>query len=94
MSSPEQIGNILNYVLSERGYLSRCREHSVFFHWNEIVGDKIASISSCEYVENGVLFVSVQSSSWRHEIHFLKKDILRKIRDVVHCDSINDIIFK
>lgn len=93
MSSPEKIGNILENYLSERGYLSVCKEYNVISKWKDIVGEKIASITKCVNVENGVLYVSVESSAWRQELSFLKNDILSKIEEKTKCQSIKNIIF-
>jgi len=93
MSSPEKVGSVLNSVLSDRGYLSRVREYGVFPHWKEIVGERIAAVSSCKEVENGILYVTVASSVWRQEMTFLKIDILKKIRETSDCSTIKDIIF-
>ncbi len=93
MSSPEKIDAVLISYLSDRGYLSLFKEYSVIYHWKEIVGEEIASISNCDVVENGILYVTVKSSVWRQEISFLKKDILQKIKTFVQCNSIYDIVF-
>ena len=93
MSSPEKISSVLSSFLSSKGYLSFCKENSVISHWNEIVGDSISAVTSCETVENGILYVKVSSASWRHELSYLKSEILNKISIVTDCRSISDIIF-
>lgn len=93
MSFPEKINNILFEYLSKRGYSSSIKEYDVISNWKDIVGKNISSVSNCLYVDNKILYVSVTSSSWRQEIIFLKKDILKKIRDIKQCTSIHDIIF-
>ena len=93
MSSPEKLNSILNSFLSSKGYLSSCKEYSVVSRWEEIVGISVASVSHCEGVENGILYVKVTSSAWRQELSFLKKDILSKIRISTDCKSITDIVF-
>ena len=93
MSDPEKVSNILNSYLSKRGYFSFFKEYCVVNHWNDIVGERIASISNCLGVENNILYVTVHSSSWRQEISFLKKDILFRIRNFSQCNTITDIVF-
>lgn len=93
MSSPEKLYSILNSFLSSKGYLASCREYSVISQWKEIVGESVAAISSCENVDNGILYVKVSSSAWRQELSFLKKDILHKIGSHTDCRSITDIVF-
>lgn len=93
MSAPEKIDSVLEAFLSDRGYYSAFKEYNVVAHWKEIVGEDIALVSKCIGVENEILYVSFQSSSWRQEISFLKKDILKKIQEITHCTSIKDIVF-
>ena len=93
MSSPEKLNSILTSFLSSKGYLSSCREYSVISQWKEIVGESVAAVSSCENVENGILYVKVSSSAWRQELSFLKRDILKKINMQTDCHSITDIVF-
>jgi predicted nucleic acid-binding Zn ribbon protein len=93
MAFPEKLNSILNSFLSSKGYLSSCKEFSVITQWKEIVGESVASVSYCENVENGILYVKVSSASWRQELSFLKRDILSKIGAVTDCHSITDIVF-
>ena len=90
---PEKIGAIVDAVLSERGYLTLCREWDVVRRWPDIVGNKLASVTECSRVENGVLFVRVASSPWRQEISYVKLHILDSIKKETPCTSIRDIVF-
>jgi predicted nucleic acid-binding Zn ribbon protein len=90
---PQKLGLIMESFLQQRGYLSVFRENQIPQRWAEIVGDKMAAESSCEGVENGILYVRVPSSAWRQEIAFLKARILSEIRSRTGCTSIKDIVF-
>lgn len=90
---PQPIGTILNALLAERGYLSVCREYEVAHQWDTIVGSRLALVSHCTRVENGVLYVRVDAAAWRQEISYLKEHILTTIRTTTTCASINDIVF-
>ncbi|HUI91229.1 MAG TPA: DUF721 domain-containing protein [Chitinivibrionales bacterium] len=92
-SKPEKIGDIVEAVLSERGYLTPCREWGVVRRWPELVGKKVASVTECSRVENGVLFVRVASAPWRQEISFVKQHLLDSIKKETPCTTIRDIVF-
>ncbi len=92
-AAPEKIGSIVDAILSERGYLSTVREWGVVNDWPKIVGPKLASVTDCSRVENGVLFVRVKSSSWRQELSYLKRHILDSIRKETPCTTMSDIVF-
>jgi predicted nucleic acid-binding Zn ribbon protein len=91
--TPETIGSIISSVLGERGYLSPCRELEGMRQWPDLVGEKVASVSECTRVDNGVLFVRIASSSWRHEVSYIKKQILDTIKKETPCNTIRDIVF-
>jgi predicted nucleic acid-binding Zn ribbon protein len=91
--APETIGTIIEASLRELGYLSPCRELDVVRRWPRIVGEKIAGVTECSRVDNGVLYVRVASAPWRQEISYLKRDILETIRKETPCTSIRDVVF-
>ena len=89
---PEKIDSILDTILQERGYKSVCKEYDVISQWKTIVGDKVSSVTQCDRIENGILYIRVMSSAWRQEIIYLKKIILKQILDNTDCNSIKDIV--
>lgn len=90
---PEKIENIVDNILSERGYYSICKEYEAISKWKEIVGDRISEISNCDRIENGILYVKVSSASWRNELVYLKNQIIRQIKKETECTTIKDIVF-
>ncbi|MBN1981800.1 MAG: DUF721 domain-containing protein [Chitinivibrionales bacterium] len=90
---PQRLSNILDSVLKDKGYFKAYCEIEVVHNWRSLVGDTIADVTSCIEVRDGILFVKVLSSSWRHEISFIKQDILKTIRQNSRCNTITDIIF-
>lgn len=90
---PRKLGDIINSVLSERGYLNACLEVDVVQKWPHIVGEAVAKVTECTDAREGVLYVRVSSSAWRQEISFVKQEILNKIREKTRCTTIRDIVF-
>ncbi len=91
--SPERISKIMEEVLSKRGYLTLCRESQIREKWREIVGDRIANMTDCRGVEEGVLYVRVPSAAWRQEVSFTKEEILQQIRKHTQCETVSGIVF-
>lgn len=91
--SPEKISGLIDSILTQKGYMSACKEWDVVAKWNEIVGEKIASVTECTRIEDGRLYVKVFSSSWRNEIVYLKDEIIKKIKLDTDCTSLVDIVF-
>lgn len=92
-STPQKMDQIMDAVLSSRGYLNICRESQVREKWREIVGERIAQVSECQGVENGVLYVRIPSAAWRQEVSFLRERILMAIRTQTQCETVTDIVF-
>jgi hypothetical protein len=90
---PEKIGVIVESVLSNRGYLTPCRELGVVRAWPSLVGETLAAKTECTRVENGILYVRVASAPWRQEISFMKKRLISKIKEETDCITIEDIVF-
>jgi predicted nucleic acid-binding Zn ribbon protein len=90
---PEKIKFVLGDFLLEKGYLNVCKEYDAISKWNTIVGEKISSVTKCERIDNGILYVKVTSAPWRQEIVFLKQEILKKIKNESGCVTIKEIVF-
>ena len=90
---PQKIGAIVDALLSERGYLTECKELGVVRAWASLVGEQLSRVTECTRAERGVLFVRVTSAAWRQEISFMKQLLLSKIRMETGCATIKDIVF-
>lgn len=74
---------ILRGVLDRRGVHREVREHRLLTRWREIVGDRVAARSFPDGLERGVLWVRVASSSWMHQLSFLREDIKEKANRMI-----------
>jgi hypothetical protein len=90
---PQLIGAIVNEVLSQRGYLSVCKEYGIMRNWPSIVPGNLARESRCERIDGGILYVKVASAPWRQEAVYLKEKLLRRIQKDEGCPTIKDIVF-
>ncbi|MBN1307791.1 MAG: DUF721 domain-containing protein [Chitinispirillaceae bacterium] len=90
---PQKLGTIIDEVLSERGYLTVCKEYGIVRLWASIAPEKLAEESRCERISDGILYVRVASASWRQEAVYLKEKILHRIHREFGCPTIKDIVF-
>jgi hypothetical protein len=90
---PQRIGAIVSEVLSERGYLSVCKEYGIMRKWPAIAPPTLAFDSRCERIEDGILYVKVASAPMRQEAVYLKEKLLRRIQKEEGCPTIKDIVF-
>ncbi|HEV8537376.1 MAG TPA: DUF721 domain-containing protein [Bacteroidota bacterium] len=93
-SSPKPFGNALLSVLDGLGIKGKLTRYEVLERWPEIVGEQIARVTKADHVEGDKLFVKVSRSTWRNELVFLKKDLIKKINAEMRQEIITDIIFR
>ncbi|MFC1813872.1 DUF721 domain-containing protein [Thermodesulfobacteriota bacterium] len=67
-------------------------------HWNDrglaVVGKAIAENARPAAFKGKMLLVHVTSSTWIHELQFLKKDIIRKVNNALGEEQVEEIKFK
>jgi hypothetical protein len=90
---PQPIGPLLKEVLSEKGYLTVCKEYGIVREWPHIADGRLAAASKAERIDNGILYVKVASAPWRQEAVYLKEKLLVKIHKEFDCPTIKDIVF-
>lgn len=80
--------------------LESCRKEpdtglaKVWDMWNGIVGDIIAENARPAAFKGRLLIVHVSSSTWMQHLHFLKKDLVRKINAALGEELLDEIKFK
>jgi len=88
------IGAILDDILTDY----RPKADSGLFHvwsfWNDAVGKTIAENAQPAAFKGKILLVHVTSSTWIHELRFLKKDIINNINSVSGEHLVEEIKFK
>ena len=88
------IGSVLGRVLSG------CRSEAdgemldVWRLWNRAVGELIAQNTRPAAFKGRLLLVNVSSSTWVHQLHFLKPDLIAKLNEAAGRDLVGDIKFK
>lgn len=85
---------LMNSTLREFGLEKKARSYSIITSWEEIVGERVASVTTPEKVDKGVLVVRVQSPVWKYELTMRKKEILAKIRSHSGTNEVTDIQWK
>ena len=87
----EPIGKILADVVRDLGLSKKLTEQRAVIEWADIVGRKLARHARALRVDNGKLFVEVDSSVWSQELTLMKRDILRQINDRIGHRAIDNI---
>jgi len=75
-----RLGELLPSILGKLGLDQRFKEQQVLNLWPMVVGEELAARTKATKVDRGVLYVHVDHGAWMQELHFIEKDLLRKLR--------------
>ena len=90
----ESVGDLLTQYFSNTGSSGTIAENvQIMSAWPEIVGARIAAVTRCEGVSDGILKIQVANAVWRHELMYMKKSILEKIAEKTGLKSVREITF-
>ncbi len=92
-TQPERIDRILSRTLKGLRIDHRIKEESAVLNWNRVVGETIAGKTNPLRVKDSILFVRVESPSWRNELVFLKPKIIKELNQLIKANVIKDIVF-
>lgn len=88
------IGSIIDTVLKTYRRDSDIRLAKVRQVWDSVVGDVIAQNAKPAAFKGRLLLVHVASSTWVHQLQFLKADIIEKLNQELDRPQVDDIKFK
>ena len=94
MKKAVHIGSVINDILKTCRHESDTELSQIWGLWNGLVGDAIAENARPSAFKGKLLLVQVTNSSWLHQLHFLKKDIIQKINDTYGKELVEEIKFK
>ena len=90
----EHIGNILADLLKTYRRESKADLVQVWQVWDRVIGDVIAKNARPAALKGKILLVHVSSSTWIHQLQFLKKEMIAKLNKDLGKSAIGDIKFK
>ncbi|HHU33683.1 MAG TPA: DUF721 domain-containing protein [Bacteroidetes bacterium] len=88
------IAEALSDYIKEMNFEGKINEMGVINSWESIVGKSIAIHTKKLYIKSGVLYVHLNSSVVRNELHMLKQPLMRKINEKAGSEVINDIVLR
>jgi predicted nucleic acid-binding Zn ribbon protein len=88
------IGKLIDHVLNEYRRESDGDLTQVWKIWDSVVGEAIANNAQPAAFKGRVLLVHVTSSTWIHQLQFLKKDIISNLNAAFDKALVEEIKFK
>ena len=92
--APKSVGDVLAGTLQSYTLKLKAKEYAAFPHWQEIVGEQIASVAIPEKIVGGrVLKVRVIDAVWAQELSLMKTELLERIHRFGKGAMVDDIRF-
>jgi len=88
------IGSAIDELVQSLGIQKKLQEYDAVVSWEKVVGERIAQMTKATRIQQGVLFVQVQTSTWRNELTLRKKEIIDKLNIVIGVETVKDIKFQ
>jgi len=86
------IKDILDKIRARNPALEKRLEEALAVEaWEKTVGTQIANHARALKVEDGVLWIEVDHSVWRTELHHRKRQIIEKLNAATKPDTIRDL---
>lgn len=93
MARPKPLGQVFGQLFRDLGIDKAIRQNMAVSRWDEVVGERISQVSQAQRIENGVLFVRVESPVWRNELVFMKNNLIENINTALKSNIVKDIKF-
>jgi len=90
---PVSISSLLRELISDWGIERRVDYGTVIDQWTQIVGDPVSQKAKIDKIENGKIFLKVESTAWRQELFFQKKELIQKVNLFLGKEAIKEILF-
>jgi predicted nucleic acid-binding Zn ribbon protein len=92
-TDPQQIGDLVQGYVSDRGWQRPLSEARVFADWSALVGTEIASHSTPSSLQDGVLKVSAESTAWATQLQLMSASILAKLVRELGPHVVRSLVF-
>ncbi len=68
-------------------------EANLFNRWAEIAGEKVAGQATPTRLERGKLTLQVEDSAWRHQLLYMRRELIGKINAELGRGVVKEIVF-
>ncbi len=89
----QSLKTAIDLMLKKFGIDNAVSQNKALNIWDDIVGKTVAKNTEPDRVEHGVIIVKVSSPTWRQELYFQKKEIIKKLNNSIGKKAIKDIRF-
>ncbi|GAA4907943.1 DUF721 family protein [Tessaracoccus lubricantis] len=91
---PQQIGDVLNEVVRQRGWKRRINLSTVLRRWPELVGEANAEHSRPVHYDAGVLVVDCDSTAWATAMRYAASQLVAKLNAALGDQTVLRVEFR
>ena len=88
------VGDVLKEFFAQPHIAAKVAEGRLPETWREVVGDRVADLTTSLRLENHVLYAHISSSSIRSELFYRRDALAAQINQVVGVRLVNVVIIK
>ena len=88
------VGDVLKEFFAQPHIAAKVAEGRLPETWLEVVGDRVADLTTSLRLENHVLYAHISSSSIRSELFYRRDALAAQINQVVGVRLVNVVIIK
>ncbi|MFN0157781.1 MAG: DUF721 domain-containing protein [Bacteroidota bacterium] len=88
------MASVISELTNDFGIDRTLDRYSVVTGWQTLVGEQIARVTTAQRMENGVLYVGVNTAPWRAELTMRRREIIDKINTTLGKKVVHDIRFR
>lgn len=89
----QSFSNAFDAYLKNTGLYDKIKKSKVITQWKDIVGPHIARNTHQLKFNNNILIVYVKSPALKHELMYMKQQLIQNIHHHIKEEFIEDIIF-
>ncbi len=93
-TEPETLGEILEKFISNRSLRQGQVEGRAKEVWRDVAGDYVGSLCEDVFLREGKLYIKVQSSAIRSEIHIRRRYYLDRLNEILGRGAVRSIILR
>ena len=90
----QHIGAIIQEWLRSQNLEEKIQQKSIPGYWIEIVGETVAKHAEVERVEQGKMYIRVESATWRNEVMLRREEIRSKVNAHFGAEIVREVIVR
>ena len=88
----QSIGTAINQFLKENRLEKKIDLSSLHTNWKSIAGEMVANHTTRMFLKDNTLFLQVDSSVLKNELHFLKDQLIRNVNHFLEKELVKQLV--